>query len=72
MNEDHGVRLAIKAISSRRKLAKLLGITPQAIMQWKRIPADRLIEIEAVTGVPREKLRSDLYRGYVRKELNHA
>jgi DNA-binding transcriptional regulator YdaS (Cro superfamily) len=57
-----GVAAAIKAAGSLRILGKLLGIDHTAVAQWTRIPADRLIEIERVTKVPREKLRPDLYR----------
>jgi DNA-binding transcriptional regulator YdaS (Cro superfamily) len=42
-------------------LARALGITHGAISQWRRIPAERVIDVERVTGIPREKLRPDLY-----------
>jgi DNA-binding transcriptional regulator YdaS (Cro superfamily) len=43
------------------QLAKALGITHGAVNQWRRVPAERVIEVERVTGIPREKLRPDLY-----------
>jgi len=61
-----GVRAAIDAAGSGHKLAKLLKISPQSVFQWRLIPAERIIEVERVTGVPRERLRPDLYR---RKKL---
>jgi DNA-binding transcriptional regulator YdaS (Cro superfamily) len=36
-------------------------ITPQAISQWDKVPAERVVEIEAATGVPRHLLRPDLH-----------
>jgi len=42
-------------------LAEKLEITAQAISQWKRIPAHRVIQIEAITGISRSRLRPDLY-----------
>ncbi len=43
-------------------LAKALGgITPQAVSQWKRVPADRTIEVEKITGVSRHDLRPDIF-----------
>jgi DNA-binding transcriptional regulator YdaS (Cro superfamily) len=42
-------------------LAKSLGITHGAVNQWRRVPAERVVEVERITGIPREKLRPDLY-----------
>lgn len=37
-------------------------ITSQAISQWKQVPAERLIDVETVTGIDRTELRPDLAR----------
>lgn len=58
---DDGLALAIKASTHAYRLAKTLGITPQAISQWKRVPGERVIAVERATGVRREVLRPDLY-----------
>lgn len=58
----HGVRLAVGAAGSTRKLARLLGISGQAVAKWDQVPAHQIIAVERVTGVPREVLRPDLYR----------
>lgn len=42
-------------------LADRLTISPSAISQWNRVPAERVLEIEQITGVPRHELRPDLY-----------
>jgi DNA-binding transcriptional regulator YdaS (Cro superfamily) len=42
-------------------LARLIGITPQALSQWKKVPAARVLEVERITGVRRSELRPDLY-----------
>ncbi len=47
-------------------LAKALSerghpITSQAVGQWKRVPAERVLDVEAITGVSRHDLRPDLY-----------
>jgi DNA-binding transcriptional regulator YdaS (Cro superfamily) len=42
-------------------IARALSITPSAIHQWHRVPAERVIEFERVTGIPRHELRPDLY-----------
>lgn len=36
-------------------------ITSQAISVWKRIPSDRVLQVEKATGIPRPRLRPDLY-----------
>lgn len=61
-DKDEGLKLAIEAAGGERALARALGIARQTLAVWKRIPAERLIQVEAVTKVPREKLRPDLYR----------
>jgi DNA-binding transcriptional regulator YdaS (Cro superfamily) len=43
------------------QLAAELGIARQAIYQWKRVPVDRVVEIERITGVSRNELRPDIF-----------
>lgn len=43
------------------ELARRIGVTRQAIYGWDKIPAERVVEVEAATGIPRKKLRPDLY-----------
>lgn len=60
---EHPIDLAARAVESQKTLAGLLGVTPQAITKWKnsRIPAERVLDIERVTGVSRHDLRPDIY-----------
>lgn len=56
---------AARIAGGQSALARRLGVTPQAVQQWcsgNRIPAGRVVEIEATCGVPREALRPDLYQ----------
>ena len=53
--------LAIKAAGGASALSRHLKITPQAVLQWKNAPADRVLEIEKVTGVSRHDLRPDVF-----------
>lgn len=56
------IDLLVAACGSRRKLAARMSLTPQAITKWaKRIPAERVLAVEAATGVSRHDLRPDLY-----------
>lgn len=46
-------------------LAERLGIRQSVVSNWKargRIPAERVVEVETATGIPREELRPDLFR----------
>lgn len=45
----------------RLKIARTLGITHGAVYQWQQIPAQRVLEVERITGIPRSRLRPDLY-----------
>lgn len=42
-------------------LARKLGITPQAVLQWKNAPAERVLGVERETGVSRYDLRPDVF-----------
>lgn len=52
---------AIQKAGGVGKLAEALDITGPAISQWDRVPANRVIDIERITGVSRRDLRPDLY-----------
>lgn len=55
------VQKAIKKAGGIVALGRALGITHNAIYSWKRIPSERVREVEAITGIPRHELRPDLY-----------
>ena len=59
---DDGVKAAIQAAGGVRALGRHLGINYQAIQQWSRVPAGRVVEIERRVGVDRMYLRPDLFR----------
>ena len=44
------------------KVAHGLGLTRAAVVKWDKVPAERVVEIERITGIPRERLRPDLFR----------
>jgi DNA-binding transcriptional regulator YdaS (Cro superfamily) len=53
---------AINAVGSAAELARRVGISPEAVCQWKgKVPVNRVIAVEAATGVSREHLRPDVF-----------
>ena len=59
---DPGLQAAVTACGSVQALADRLGKFRQAVSRWRRVPAERVVDVERVSGVPREQLRPDLYR----------
>ncbi len=58
---DQGLSEAIRAAGGVSGLARLVGISQPSVSNWIRIPAERVISVEAVTGIDRSVLRPDLY-----------
>lgn len=58
---DQALERAIGAAGGVRALARAVGVSQPAISSWKRVPADRVLSVEASTGIPRGELRPDLY-----------
>jgi DNA-binding transcriptional regulator YdaS (Cro superfamily) len=54
-------KFAIEKAGGAKALGKALGISHQAIGQWRQVPPLRVIQIETLTGVHRSDLRPDLY-----------
>ena len=49
------------AVGNGSSLARELGLTRQAIYQWWRVPAEYVLRVESISGVPRHRIRPDLY-----------
>ena len=63
---------AVRRVGSPARLAKLLGITRQAIQQWKSVPPERVLALENISGVSRYELRPDIYGPPPKKEARAA
>lgn len=60
MTKREALVLAIKNAGSASAIARGLGITPSAVLQWEEVPADRILDVERLTGVSRYDLRPDI------------
>lgn len=58
---SEALALAIKNVGGLAGLADPLDVSIQAISQWKEVPPLRVLAVERLSGVPRHKLRPDLY-----------
>lgn len=64
MENETGLRAAIKVVGNQATLAEKLGVRQQSVSEWVRrntVPAERVLDIERLTGVPRHEIRPDLY-----------
>jgi DNA-binding transcriptional regulator YdaS (Cro superfamily) len=67
---DPGLERALEKAGGVNALAKHLGVSQPAVSMWKRIPAERVAQIEAVTGLKRSELRPDLFGVSVAEDLD--
>ncbi len=60
---DNALEKAIVEAGGVAALARAINVTPQAISQWDRVPAERALAVETATAgkVSRHELRPDLY-----------
>jgi TorA maturation chaperone TorD len=58
---DMGLDQAVQAAGGVSELARKIGISQPSVSNWTRVPAERVLVVEAATGVDRRTLRPDLY-----------
>jgi TorA maturation chaperone TorD len=63
MGGDAGLGEAIRAAGGVTELARRIEISQPSVSNWSRVPADRVVAVEAATGVARAVLRPDLFAG---------
>ena len=58
---DEGLEVAVRAVGGVSELARQIGISQPSVSNWNRVPAERVLIVEAATGIDRKILRPDLY-----------
>jgi TorA maturation chaperone TorD len=58
---DPGLQQAIRTAGGVTELARRIGVSQPSVSNWTRVPSERVVSVEAATGVPRQVLRPDLY-----------
>ena len=54
----------VAVVGTQTALARALGVKPQALTKWKntdRIPANRVLDVERLTGISRYEMRPDVF-----------
>jgi len=59
---DPGLSEAIQAVGGVSELARRIGISQPSVSNWDKVPAERVLAVEAATGIARVRLRPDLYQ----------
>lgn len=62
--KENIMQRAASTVGGSAALARKIGISPQAVQQWCKAgkpPANRVLNVEHITGVPRYELRPDIY-----------
>ena len=69
---DHGLNEAIRAAGGVGALARKIGIAQPSVSGWTRVPAERVLAVEAATRIDRSQLRPDLYAPGTADDLDQA
>jgi TorA maturation chaperone TorD len=58
---DRGLQEAISVVGGVTELARRIGISQPSGSDWTRVPTERVVAVEAATGITRVALRPDLF-----------
>jgi TorA maturation chaperone TorD len=69
---DPGLSEAIQAVGGVSELARRIGISQPSVSNWDKVPAERVLAVEAATGIERMRLRPDLYRALPARDVDEV
>lgn len=55
------IEVAAKTNGGLVELARKLGIKHQSFYSWDKVPAERVLDFELLSGISRHELRPDIY-----------
>lgn len=64
MDQSEATILAIKRAGGQSRLADRFGVSRQAVQEWLkhgRVPADKVLAVEELSGISRHLLRPDVF-----------
>jgi TorA maturation chaperone TorD len=69
---DRGLSEAIQAVGGVSELARRIGISQPSVSNWDKVPAERVLAVEAATGIARVRLRPDLYQEPLARDVDEV
>jgi DNA-binding transcriptional regulator YdaS (Cro superfamily) len=61
--EENPVLVQVRTVrGTATRIARAIGISRAAVSGWTRVPADRVLAVEGLLGIPRHLIRPDLYQ----------
>ncbi|QHC37233.1 helix-turn-helix domain-containing protein [Komagataeibacter xylinus] len=60
--ENSSLPEIIKRAGGRRAIARALGMTEQAVGQWKQVPPRWVVDVAAMAGMSPTEIRPDVFR----------
>jgi DNA-binding transcriptional regulator YdaS (Cro superfamily) len=52
---------ALKVRGTISRIAAAAGVTPSAVSQWQKVPAERVLSVAEITGLAPHELRPDVF-----------
>lgn len=60
-NANEPLAEAFRKAGGLRKVAQAIGRKPSTLCEWRRCPAELVLALETLSGVPRYVLRPDVF-----------
>ena len=60
--EELTIKEIAKPVGGVIALSRALGLSRGAVSQWEKVPLERVLDVERLTGIPREQIRPEFFR----------